>query len=229
MSAPLLGLIAAALGVAVGAATHWLNQVLGRAEEEATEPPLPGERYWAPVLDAAVLGFLFYRFGVNATSVAAALLVVVLVQVFVFDARHHLILNRVMYPAMALALLASPVNPLIEGTSAPLGRVVSAVLGAVVGGGFFLLLTILSRGGVGLGDAKLTFFLGAALGLLPLYASPILHALIYGVVIGGVIAAALLISRVRGMRDYIAYGPFLCIGGVTTVLFPCALLSTGTC
>jgi leader peptidase (prepilin peptidase)/N-methyltransferase len=229
MSAPLLGLTAAALGVVVGAGTHWLNQVLGRAEEEATEPPLPGERYWAPVLDAAVLGFLFYRFGLNETSLAAALLVVILVQVFVFDARHHLILNRVMYPAIVLALLASPVNPLIQGASAPPGRAVSAVLGALGGGGFFLLLAILSRGGVGLGDAKLTFFLGGVLGLLPLYASPIVHAMIYGVVIGGVIAAALLISRVRGMRDYIAYGPFLCIGGVTAVLFPCGLLSTGTC
>jgi leader peptidase (prepilin peptidase)/N-methyltransferase len=229
MSAPLLGLTAAALGVVIGAGTHWLNQALGRAEEEATEPPLPGERYWAPVLDAAVLGFLFYRVGINPSSLAAALLVVILVQVFVFDARHHLILNRVMYPAMAVALLASPVNPLLQGTSNALGRVDSAVLGALAGGGVFLLLAIVSRGGVGLGDAKLTFFLGAVLGLLPIYSSPIIHALIYGVVIGGVIAAVLLVSRARGMRDYIAYGPFLCIGGVTAVLFPCGLLSTGSC
>jgi prepilin signal peptidase PulO-like enzyme (type II secretory pathway) len=229
MTAPLLGLAAAALGLIVGAATHWANQVLGRAEEEATEPPLPGERYWAPVLDAAVLGFIFYRSGVNTTSLAAALLVAVLVQVFVFDARHHLILNRVMYPAMALALLASPVNPLIQGASAPAGRIVSAVLGALAGGGVFLLFVIASRGGVGLGDAKLTFFMGAALGLLPIYSSPVLHSLIYGVVIGGLIAAALLITRARGMRDYIAYGPFLCIGGVTQVLFPCSFLGNGGC
>lgn len=229
MSAPLLGLVAAALGVVIGAGTHWLNQALGRAEEEATEPPLPGERYWAPVLDALVLGLLFYRLGLNPSSLAAALLVVILVQVFVFDARHHLILNRVMYPAMVLALLASPVNPLIQGASAPAGRTVSAVLGAVAGGGFFLLLVILSRGGVGLGDAKLTFFMGAALGLLPIYSSPVLHSLIYGVVIGGVIAALLLLTRVRGMRDYIAYGPFLCIGGVVQVLTPCGLLGSGGC
>ena len=144
MSALLLGLTAAALGLVIGAGTHWLNQVLGRAEEEATEPPLPGERYWAPVLDAAVLGLLFYLMGLNQRSLAAAMLVVILVQVFVFDARHHLILNRVMYPAMALALLASPVNPLLQGTSNALGRVDSAVLGALAGGGVFLLLAIVA-------------------------------------------------------------------------------------
>jgi leader peptidase (prepilin peptidase)/N-methyltransferase len=152
--------------------------------------------------------------------VVAGIVLVVLVQVFVFDARHRLILNKVMYPAIALGLLASPINPLILGTSNALGNVDSAVLGAVVGGGLFLALVVLSGGGVGLGDAKLTFFLGAILGFLPLYNPPIVRALIFGVVCGGVIAGLLLLTRVRGMRDFIPYGPFLCVGGAVVILFP---------
>ncbi len=228
MTAVLTGLVAALVGAAVGIGTHGLNQRLARGEEEATEPPLLGERFWAPVLDAAALGFLFFRFGVNQRSLAAALLLVVLVQVFVFDARHRLILNKVIYPSMALALLTSPVNPLLQGDNG-LGKLDSAVLGAALGGGIFFVFVIISRGGVGLGDAKLTFLLGAALGFLPILTSPIIRALIYGSIVGGVAAAFLLISRVRGMRDFIPYGPFLCLGGAAAVLLPCGLLGPANC
>jgi prepilin signal peptidase PulO-like enzyme (type II secretory pathway) len=228
VSGLLLALLAAAGGAVIGTVTHQLNQVWARGEEEATEPPLPVEPVWAPALDAVALGFLFWRFGLNPRSLAAAVFMVVLVQVFVFDARHRLILNRVMYPAMVVALLASPLSPLLQGETG-LGKIDSAVLGAVVGGGIFLVFVLVSRGGIGLGDAKLTFFMGAVLGMLPIATSPIIKALIYGIVIGGVIAALLLISRLRGMRDFIPYGPYLCIGGAAAVLFPCGLFGPTTC
>lgn len=228
MTALVTGLLAALVGAVVGVGTHTLNQRLGLGEEDATEPPLPGEPFWAPVLDAAALGFLFFRFGVSPRSLAAALLLVVLVLVFVFDARHRLILNKVIYPSIVVALLTSPINPLLQADNG-LGKVDSAVLGAVVGGGIFFLFVIISRGGVGLGDAKLTFFLGAVLGFLPIQGSPIIRALIYGIIVGGVAAALLLISRVRRMRDFIPYGPFLCIGGAAAVLLPCGLLGPASC
>jgi leader peptidase (prepilin peptidase)/N-methyltransferase len=215
-----VGAVAALVGALIGIATHRLNQVLARSEEDATQPPLPVEPLWAPLLDAIAVGLAFYHDGLTPRAVVAGIVLVVLVQVFVFDARHRLILNKVMYPAIALGLLASPINPLILGTSNALGNVDSAVLGAVVGGGLFLALVVLSGGGVGLGDAKLTFFLGAVLGFLPLYNPPIVRALIFGVVCGGVIAGLLLLTRVRGMRDFIPYGPFLCVGGAVVILFP---------
>jgi leader peptidase (prepilin peptidase)/N-methyltransferase len=215
-----VGAVAALVGALIGIATHRLNQVLARSEEDATQPPLPVEPLWAPLLDAIAVGLAFYYDGPTPRAAVAGIVLVVLVQVFVFDARHRLILNKVMYPAIALGLLASPINPLILGTSNALGNVDSAVLGAVVGGGLFLALVVLSGGGVGLGDAKLTFFLGAVLGFLPLYNPPIVRALIFGVVCGGVIAGLLLLTRVRGMRDFIPYGPFLCVGGAVVILFP---------
>jgi leader peptidase (prepilin peptidase)/N-methyltransferase len=215
-----LGVLAALGGAILGFGTHRLNQLLMRGEEDATEPPLPAELLWAPLLDALALGLAAYRFGLTTRALFAGIVLLVLVQVFVFDARHRLILNKVMYPAIALALLASPISPLIVGSTNALGSFDSAILGAVVGGGLFLALVLLSGGGVGLGDAKLTFFLGAVVGFLPLYNSPIVRALIFGVVCAGVIAAILLITRVRGMRDFIPYGPFLCIGGAVAILFP---------
>jgi len=168
------------------------------------------------VLDAALLASLFFRHGLTAYTFVAAPVVVVLVQVLVFDARHRLILNRVMYPAALVALLVSPVSPLLMGTWQ--AHVLAALSGALVAGGIFYLLSVITRGGVGMGDAKLSFFMGAVLGGLPLPVPPVMEALIWGMLGGGLIAALLLVTRMRKMTDFIPYGPFLCIGGLMELI-----------
>jgi len=208
--------VAAVTGALAGVLTHRVNQRFIGLEEDATEPPLPAEPYWAPVLDAGLLGWLFFRHGVSAYSVAAGVVIVLLVQVVVFDARHRLILNRVIYPAVLVALLVSPVSPILVGTWQ--SRILAAVGGAFVAGGLFYLLTVVTRGGVGMGDAKLSFFMGAVLGGLPLPVPPIMEALIWGMIGGGLIAGLLLLTRIRKMTDFIAYGPFLCGGGILELI-----------
>ena len=208
----MVAVIAAVLGVPIGVATHRFNQRVIDFEEDAIEPPLPAEPFWAPVLDAGLLGWLFYRHGLTAYSVFAAVVIVILVQVLVFDARHRLILNLVMYPAAVAALLVSPLNPVIVGTLQ--AHLLAAVGGALVAGGIFFVLSVITRGGVGLGDAKLCFFMGAVLGGLPLPIPPVMEALIWGMLGGGVIAALLLVTRIRKMTDFIPYGPFLAGGGI---------------
>jgi prepilin signal peptidase PulO-like enzyme (type II secretory pathway) len=223
----LLCVAAAALGVAVGWGTHLANQALARAEPEATEPPLPRELLWAPVLDALLFGLLCYRFGLTLTTLVDVLIAAVLVQVLVFDARHRLILNRIIYPSIAAAFLIAPVSPLLRG--AVIERLESAALGALVAGGIFFILVVASRGGIGLGDAKLTFFMGAIFGLLPFPDLPVLRALLYGVVLGGIAGVVLLVTRIRGMRDFIPYGPFLCCGGLLVLFYPCTLFGPASC
>ncbi|HEV1997123.1 MAG TPA: A24 family peptidase, partial [Candidatus Dormibacteraeota bacterium] len=191
MSESIIGLavaaaIAAVVGIPAGMVTHRLNQRFIAVEEDATEPPLPAEPYWAPVLDVVLLAWLFFRHGPRVYTVVAAVVVIILVQVLVFDARHRLILNRVMYPAIVVALLISPITPILVGTLP--ARLLAAVGGASVAGGVFFLMSVITRGGVGMGDAKLSFFMGAVLGGLPLPVPPVMEALIWGMLGGGVIA-----------------------------------------
>lgn len=220
-------LIAATLGAAGGVATHQINQWFIRGETEDVEPPLPAELAWAPVLDAVVLGLLFDRFGVSPRALVATPVVLVLVQVLVFDARHRLILSRIIYPAALVALLVSPVSPLLLGTWQ--ARLLAAVAGAVVAGGLFYLMSVLTRGGFGLGDANLAFFMGAVLGGLPLPVPAIALALVWGIFGGGILSGLLLLSRVRSLHDFIPYGPFLCGGAILALLYPCGLFGPTTC
>ena len=61
----------------------------------------------------------------------------------------------------------------------------------------------------GFGDVKLAVFIGMATGLSSLR---MVHALLYGVFLGGFVAIILLITRIRGLREAVPYGPFLVIG-----------------
>ena len=135
-------------------------------------------------------------------------------QIVGFDLKHRLILNRVTYPAIVVALALSPVSPGLD-----LWR---ALGGAVAIGLFFVVQNVVSRGGIGLGDAKLGALVGAICGLgLDLHHIGAVYAVIYAIFLGGAVALLLLVLRIRSLKDPIPYGPFLCVGaGVILFLGP---------
>lgn len=91
--------------------------------------------------------------------------------------------------------------------------ITSAGLGLLVGGGLFLLLAIIGRGAMGLGDVKLAGVLGALLGF-PL----VLRALVVCVFAGGAVALYLIVSRRSKASGTMAYGPYLALGGWITAV-----------
>lgn len=163
------------------------------------------ERVLAPL--AAALGFaVFTAHGpVDAGLLVHLLWVTVFVHIVVFDLKHRLILNRVTYPAIVLALALAQFSPGLT--------FVRAVIGAAAVGAFFLLQNLISRGSVGLGDAKLGVLVGAVTGLStnPAHVGAA-YAVVYAVLLGGGVAVLLLMTRVRRLKDPIPYGPFLCAG-----------------
>ena len=84
---------------------------------------------------------------------------------------------------------------------------VMAAVGMAVAGGIFLLLAILGRGALGLGDVKLAAAIGALAGY------PVaLVGLFVGIMAGGVAALFLLLTHRAGRKDTMAYGPYLALG-----------------
>ncbi len=164
------------------------------------------ERYLSPLLGAA--GFAaFVAHDDPGWGLAVHLLWgAVLVHILAFDVKHRLILNRITFPAIALALGLSPISP---GLTFP-----RALLGAVVIWLFFMVQSLLLGGNaIGQGDAKLGALVGATTGLA-FDSSHLgaLYAVIAAVLVGGAVAIGLLVTRIRGLKDPIPYGPFLCAG-----------------
>ena len=66
---------------------------------------------------------------------------------------------------------------------------------------------------MGMGDVKLAFFVGFALGL-----SLGVAALLITAIAGGAVALLLLVTRIRDRRDPIPYAPFIAAGALYVVL-----------
>ena len=89
-----------------------------------------------------------------------------------------------------------------------------ALYGMGFAGGLMLLIFILSRGGMGAGDVKLSFVLGLWLGLK---ASIVFLMLAF--ILGGAIGVFLLATGIKQRKDPIPFGPFLCLGAFISLLY----------
>ncbi len=188
-------------------------------EETFREKPPRADRYgmtWmeqvaSPAL-VAILFMLFVLFSParhDLRSLLPDLLwVVVFVHIALFDIKHGYILNWVTYPALVVALVLSFITPGVG--------FIPALVGAVVVYLFFALPSLIAGGRlIGGGDAKLGAIVGAVtgLGLHPVNFTA-LEAVFLGVLLGGLAAIFMLVTRLKGLRDSVAYGPFICAGAI---------------
>lgn len=124
------------------------------------------------------------------------LAIVVLVQIFTYDLWFGYILDQVTLPAIAVFLVwnfALGMTPL------------AMLLGALVGGGFFLAQYVVSGGTwIGGGDIRLGALMGVLLGW-PL----VLVALFLAYLSGGAVGAVLLASKRKSVGSQIPFGTFL--------------------
>ena len=116
------------------------------------------------------------------------------------DFEQQVIFDAMLIPFTLLGLFSSMVNgyPLLNHLAAGLG-----------GGLLFLVLAILTRGGIGGGDIKLIAALGLWLG-----SSQLLDVIVMGLIAGGIGAFLLLKFAHKKKTDTFAYGPYFTIAAL---------------
>lgn len=101
-----------------------------------------------------------------------------------------------------------------------LGLAAALLLGAGIAG-FFLLLIFLTRGrAMGLGDVKLGFLLGLALGF-----PAALVGLALAFLTGALASVMLILASKKGLKETIPFGPFLALGGLVGLFYGDQLLN----
>jgi leader peptidase (prepilin peptidase)/N-methyltransferase len=145
--------------------------------------------------------------------------------IFVIDLEQGLILNKVVYPGMVIALLLSliPQSWLTQETwltTTIQPGIASAALGGAIGFAIPFAIALASRGGMGWGDVKLALLIGLATGFPQVFL-----ALIMGAILGGVVAVALVIARRKKRREAIPFGPFLAVAAMVTLVWGSNILS----
>jgi prepilin signal peptidase PulO-like enzyme (type II secretory pathway) len=137
-----------------------------------------------------------------------------LIIIFVYDLKHFIILDKIIFPAIAITVLYRLFGilnfshwPLI-GTSfqwIEIGNFLGAAFAASL---FFLAIVLVSKGRwMGMGDVKLAFLMGLFLGF-----PNILAALFFAFFIGAIIGVGLILAKKKTLKSEVPFGPFLVVG-----------------
>ena len=213
LAAPVLGLCIAPL---LDRLIRWMPGTVLPAEEAEDDDPIPYsttgiERRRLALLLLLPLLFLLvaWRFGETVRTPVMLLYMAWFVVIAAVDLEHRRIPNLSVLPAIPVAALTAYAWDI---------SLAGMALGAACEFGLFLasylvLPRILGKQAVAEGDLKLAIPLGMIQGFprvfVGLFAMSVLSSLV---------SVALLVSRRRGMRDYIPFAPFM-VGGAAVALF----------
>jgi leader peptidase (prepilin peptidase)/N-methyltransferase len=177
------------------------------------------QRVATAVLAVALVGGVVLLRGITVTALAYAFFVVVGVVLSAVDLRLRIIPNRIVVPAtgVALVLLAAASALDRDGAlhSGDVGQVVRVVLGGAALFLTFLVLALISPGGLGMGDVKFAAFIGIHL------AFEGWRELLYGAAAGfigaAVVGAVLLLTRRVARSSSIPFGPLMFLGAAVVL------------
>jgi prepilin signal peptidase PulO-like enzyme (type II secretory pathway) len=125
----------------------------------------------------------------------------VLIIIFVYDLKHFIIPDKVLFPAIGITILYRVIN-------FELGLFLNFVIAGVIISGFFFLIFLFTKGrGIGFGDVKLAILMGLLLGIKSVLAATFLAFLA-----GAVVGLILMVFKRKGLKTELPFAPFL-IGG----------------
>jgi leader peptidase (prepilin peptidase)/N-methyltransferase len=145
-----------------------------------------------------------WRLGLDWPLLVAWAFIAAMVAVAFIDYDHMIIPDRIVLPGAVVGLMASvAIHPQRWWVY------VAASLGA---GAFMFLLAMVWSGGMGPGDIKMAFFMGAVLG------ANVVVALFASFLLGALAGVFMLTVQKRSRKDKIPFGPYLALGSVLATL-----------
>jgi|SRR5579884_139187 len=172
----------------------------GRCRSCGAHIPL---RYPAVELVAGLLfAACFWKFGLSGDAFVGAFFCLTLVAVSATDVEHRIIPNRIVVPAGLLVLAAN--TALHPGPR--------WAIAAFAASGFLFAAALAYPAGMGMGDVKLAFLMGAALG------TSVAPAMFIGMV-SALVPGLYLIARhgTKARKMGVPFGPFLALGSVVAL------------
>jgi len=132
-----------------------------------------------------------------------------LIIIFVYDLKHYIIPDKVVYPLIGITFLYQLFGIWnLEFGIWNFKPLICAILSAIFASGFFLFIVFISKGrAMGIGDIKLAFFMGFFLGF-----PNILVALFFAFMIGAIIGIGLILMKKKTLKSEVPFGPFLITG-----------------
>ena len=219
-------LIVVILGGAVGYFLEWCNDRLSEEKSVFSKEYFTLKHkktnYILIFLMAAVYAILLYRFGFNydieknISLVKYMVLSPMLVSAFIIDYKLQIIPNRLNLTILETGLVFT----LLSGIFINYNVAINMLLGSLIGGGIFLLITLIGgliagKEAMGFGDVKLMGAMGLYFGAINIAAVAIIAFLL-----GAIISIILISTKLRKTNEYIPFGPFIVLAAFIVILVP---------
>lgn len=197
------------LGLGVGALlTPAINRFpVHRPEADAPATTRAHPRRRFVVSGFTALGFVlaYLQFGLSWRLLEACAFICIMIVIAFIDLDHMIIPNAIVLPAALVGLAASiALDP---------GRWWVYLVAAVGSSAFLFVLALIWPGGMGMGDVKLALLMGAVLG------AAVVVAFFLAFLLGAVVGLVLILSKLKGRKDAIPFGPYLALGSVIALLY----------
>lgn len=175
---------------------------------------IPGKLFYVELVSGVIYAFLYWKYGLTPELGAMIFYAALFTIIFMVDLEKNVILNKVVYPAMVIAVILGVLGIQPELPQWPVEGIANIAMGGGVGFLFFFVVAMASRGGMGWGDVKLAGLIGLATGF-PM----VLVAIVLGAVLGGIAGVVLMAVKKKGMKSLIPFGPFLSVATMVTLIW----------
>ncbi len=166
---------------------------------------------------------LLYLFGWTIDTLKYVCLIPLLISSFIIDYRLQIIPNRITLTILELGLLFT-VAQVILNINAGINIFIDNLLGLIVGGGIFLIITLIGgliagKEAMGFGDVKLMGAMGLFFGW-----KGIIMIAVMAFLFAAIISIGILILRKKKVNEYIPFGPFIVVSAMVTIYVPFTIL-----
>ena len=193
------------------------------------QAPIPPRPFWVELGTGFLFALLYWHFGLSVELAVTAFYGSLFLVLGVIDLEHRLILDKITFPAIAVALIIDVFLPppgIIDFSLPwPLVGIVNGVMGGAIGFVLFLVIYLITlfiykQEGIGFGDVKLAGLIGLVTG-----SRLVLVALLTGIILGGLVGVILLLLKIKKRKEPIPFGPFLSIAAIVTLLWGSDILN----
>lgn len=164
------------------------------------------------LLTGLIYVYTFWNFGITPETILYVMIFSLLIPVFLIDYDHTIIPDRLNFGIFMVAALYFAFQ--IYNGNQTFRSLLNPLYGLLIGGGFFLFVAVVTKGAMGGGDIKLMAALGFLFG-----SAQTLLLMFLSFIIGGALSSLLLLFKIKKRKDYIPFGPFICISAFVVVFW----------
>ena len=181
---------------------------------------IPFRLFIVEILTGLLFLAIYFQHGFGPDFVVLAAAASLFIAVGIIDFEHGIIPNRIVLPATAVAVALAPFWTELGLDRSFLSHfdMLASLYNSLVAGAaaflVFLGIFLAYPRGMGGGDVKFVGVIGLLLGV-----PGTLVGMWSAVLLGGVVAVGLLVTRRKGRKDAIPFGPFLSLGAVVGLLW----------